>query len=224
MVDKQDAKIASSASGEVVLYRGLDDLALTNAELAFLLAREMGHVVLKHHDENAVSSLAVSIIANLLFPVYNIASGAAAAFSASTVQSTAVASAASLAGSEVLKASFRPVQLLEADVFALELLNQAGWDCRQIAYGLEVLASTGPLAKTDWESELRASSAHVARLLQGPPRYVELIDGKERPAWQVDPRLTLDTRLTVDRGLALDTQISSASLTPDQGRATTSPF
>lgn len=227
VVDKQDASMASSASGEIVLYRGLDDLALTNAELAFLLAREMGHVVLQHHDENILSTLVVSVIANLLFPIYNIASGAAAVISTSTAQSTAVASVASLAGSEVLKASFRPLQLQEADIFALDVLHHAGWDCRQVTDSLEVLASSAPLTRSSWESELKASSIHAARLVQGPPKLTTMTPGIARPAWQVDPSLILETRLAVESGLALDDRLGSVSLTSsqaDQGRAASSPF
>ena len=224
VVDKQDASMASSASGEIVLYRGLDDLALTNTELVFLLAREMGHVVLQHHDENVVSGVTMSILANLLFPVYTVASGAAALFSTSTLQGTAIASAASLAGSEALKASFRPLQLQEADTFALEVLHHAGWDCRQVTDSLEVLASNAPLTRTAWESELRASSIHAARLVQGPPKYTEITPGIARPAWQVDPGLILETSLAVDSGLALDSRLGNVSLMSTQGRATSSPF
>jgi hypothetical protein len=89
---------------------------------------------------------------------------------------------------------------------------------------LEVLASNAPLTRTAWESELRASSIHAARLVQGPPKYAELIPSIARPAWQVDPGLILETSLAVDSGLTLDSRLGNVSLMSTQGRAISSPF
>ena len=45
VADKADAGAASSAGGTVVIYRGVRRLDLDDAALAFILAREMSHVI-----------------------------------------------------------------------------------------------------------------------------------------------------------------------------------
>jgi hypothetical protein len=52
VVDKVEPGAASSAGGTVVVYRGLQAMNLDDAALAFVLAREMSHIIAGHHDEN----------------------------------------------------------------------------------------------------------------------------------------------------------------------------
>ena len=137
VADKRDPGAASSSAGTVVLYRGVRVLDLDDGALAFILAREMSHIIDGHHDENVTTSILVGVAAQILFPVLNLpalisgsAATTAAATSAATatVTTTAVASAASFAGSRALRASFRPQQVIEAELIAMDLLAAAGWD------------------------------------------------------------------------------------------------
>lgn len=176
VADKADAGAASSAGGTVVIYRGVRRLDLDDAALAFVLAREMSHIIGGHHDENVTTSILVAIAAQILLPVFNIARGAAAAISGSTATSaaaataataTAVASAASFAGSRALRASYRPLQVREAEVIAMKLLVAAGWDGREVSDQLEALRPALP-DEPDWTVELRESSQRIASVMQGP--------------------------------------------------------
>ena len=179
IADKADPAAGSSAGGTVVLYRGLRRLDLDDAALAFVLAREMSHVIAGHHDENVATSVLVAVAAQVLLPVLNVAKGAIAAFggnaagtaattaAASAVTTTAVASAASFAGSRALRASFRPQQVREAETMALELLAAAGWDAREVSLQLQGLRAPLP-DDVDWLVELRESIQRVAGLTQGP--------------------------------------------------------
>jgi predicted Zn-dependent protease len=194
VADKADPGSASSVGGTVVIYRGVRRLNLDDAALAFVLAREMSHVIAGHHDENVTTSILVAVAAQILFPVLNIgaiisggaASSAAASTAASSVATTtAVTSAASFAGSRALRASFRPYQVKEAEAMAMELLVAGGWDAREVGDQLEGLRAPLP-NDVSWIVELRESAQRVASQMQGPvlPEVAE-----PDPALQITPEL-----------------------------------
>jgi predicted Zn-dependent protease len=172
VVDKADPGTASSAGGTVMVYRGLQRMNLDDAVLAFVLAREMSHVIGGHHDENVAASVLVAVAAQILFPALNIggffASGAASAAASSAVGTTALTSAASFLGSRALRASYRPQQVREAEVMAMKLLAAAGWDGDEVSDKLESL-SPSLSEDTDWVRELRESTQNIASVMQGPP-------------------------------------------------------
>lgn len=184
VIEKAEPGFASSASGTIVVFRGTAGLGLTEAELEFAIAREMAHVIDHHHDENITVSIVVSILAQLFLPIFNVANGAAALVSSSTLQTTAVATAASMAGSSALKASFRPAQVAEADHTALALLAGSKRDCREIADSLQILASRKSLKSNDWEREMGDTIARVAGLLQGPPEPLAAVAASDERDWQ----------------------------------------
>ena len=187
VADKADAGAASSAGGTVVIYRGVRRLDLDDAALAFVLAREMSHVIAGHHDENVATSILVAVAAQILLPVLNIARGAAAVFSSSAaattaagsaLTATAVASAASFAGSRALRASERPQQVREAETMAMKLLDVAGWDGREVSDQLQALRPALP-DEPAWIVELRESALRIASLIQrlAVEESQEVVDG-----------------------------------------------
>jgi Zn-dependent protease with chaperone function len=197
VADKADAGTASSAGGIVAIFRGVKRLELDDAALAFVLAREMSHVIAGHHDENVTTSILVAVAAQILFPVLNIGalfSGSAATTAAATtaassvVTTTAVTSAASFAGSRALRASFRPQQVREAEIIAMELLAAGGWDGREVSEQLQALRAPMP-DEPGWTVELRESALRIASLMQGPAPQdnVDAIDGL-----QITPELPLE--------------------------------
>lgn len=183
VADKADAGAASSAGGTVVIYRGIRLLNLDDAALAFVMAREMSHVIGGHHDENVAASVLVAVAAQILFPVLNLARGATAAAFSGTAATTAVttttaaasnvatttvvASAASFAGSRALRASYRPQQVEEAELMAMKLLVAGGWEGREVSDQLEALRPSLP-EDPFWIEELRDSARRMASLMQGP--------------------------------------------------------
>ena len=184
VADKTDPGATSSAGGTVVIYRGLQSLNLDDAVLAFVLAREMSHVIAGHHDENVTASVLVAVAAQILFPALNIgglfASGAASAAASSaastTVGSTLATSAASFLGSRALRASYRPQQEREAEVMAMKLLADAGWAGLEVSEKMESQRSS--LAEdTAWTKGFRESTLRIANMMQGPhlPEFREPI-------------------------------------------------
>lgn len=163
---KNELGTLSSAAGSVVVFDGLRQVGFEEPALAFLVAREMGHVMSRHHEENSAANVIVSVAAALLLPVGNLLRGAAAVLP-TTGGTTAATTVASMAGSSIVKGMYRPDQLREADHIALRLMIKAGWTPIQVADALH--AATPRLTDQGWMAELLASKARLDQITMGPP-------------------------------------------------------
>jgi Zn-dependent protease with chaperone function len=168
--DKAEPGTTSNASGTVVVFSGTRALELSDPALAFILAREMGHVIGHHHNENTATRIIVSVLAQVLLPVSGLFRALAllpAASSAATASATtATATAASFLGSSAVIATYWPQQLAEADTIALTVLARLGYDPQETADALAEAEQR--LGDSSWPQDLRASSGHVAQIAQGP--------------------------------------------------------
>lgn len=164
VVQKSEAGSLSSAMGTVVLLDGLRAREAEDPALALAIAREMGHVIARHHEENSTTSIVISVLAQLVLPVANLIRGTAAA-----IQGTAAAAAttaASVAGTRVVLATYRPEQLREADTIALRLLAHAGWEAAAVARSGDALAAR--LDADPWAEDYRAALRRFDAILAGP--------------------------------------------------------
>lgn len=169
---KSEQGTLSSAGGTIVVYDGVRELEFAEPLLAFLIAREMGHVLAAHHEENSATSLMMSAAVTLALPMANLLRGAAAAATTTATATTSAAAtaattAASVAGTRVLKSLYRPDQLREADLLALRLLNRAGWTPVQVADALD--GAVSKLREEGWMQELLASKQRLDQITMGPP-------------------------------------------------------
>lgn len=167
---KRDIGTLSSASGSLVVFDGLRQLELPEPALAFLIAREMGHIMGQHHEENSATNIAVSVVVALLFPVAGILQQGTTAAVSSTAAglSAGVASTAiSFAGSHVVKAMYRDEQVREADAYALQIMRKAGWTPEDVALALD---AAGPriAAGEGWLTELRTTKVRLDQIVMGP--------------------------------------------------------
>lgn len=164
IAEKADPGSTSSAGGTVVIFRGVQKLRLDEQALGFLIAREMGHVIGRHHDENAATGIWFSVLAAMIMPVSSIISGSAALTqsASSAAASSAASSAASFIGSKITIASYKYDQLHEADVIAVSLLDQMGWGRNDVADAL--VASTRVMGDDLWSKDLRISAEDVVKL------------------------------------------------------------
>lgn len=130
---------ASTADGRVALNSGLAHEAPDDAWLAFVIAREMGHVIARHPEENSVLGLLASLALNIVIP-----------------GSGLVKTAISAAGSTLAANSKQTVQAREADAIALRLLKVSGYPLRDVARSLQ---NAPPLPEDrSWARRFRKSS------------------------------------------------------------------
>ncbi len=151
VVDGDVPGSASSANGRIALTAAIGARQPYDEWLAFVIAREMGHVIARHQEENSSASLVTSLIMNILIP-----------------GSGLLKSALSAGGARIASTSQRDVQALEADAISLHLLKAAGFRLREVALSLRI-APPSPDDGT-WSQEFR----HSADNLIGEVRSSEL--------------------------------------------------
>lgn len=169
VADKSEPGTVSSSSGRIIVLRPVGALAPNDAAFAFILAREIGHVVAQHHEENILATLIVSGLVHLFAPVANLPrvfsdlflAGAATTTGASaTVAANAAVTATSFVSSRVLITTYRDRQRDEADLIATSLLAQLGYDARAVAAAFAAVDLKS--SATDWTSSLQASVDRLA--------------------------------------------------------------
>ncbi len=177
IAEKADPGSVSSAAGTVVIFRGVQKLHLDEEALGFVIAREMGHVIGRHHDENAATGIWFSVLAAVFMPVTSIISGSAALAqtASATATSTAATSAASFIGSKITIASYKFDQLHEANTIAMNLLDKLGWGRADVADAL--VANTRVMGDDSWSEDLRISAEDVVRLSRAQNSITELNAG-----------------------------------------------
>lgn len=164
VVDKREPGMASNAAGRIVVFRGIQRLQLSEDALAFLIAREMGHVIGRHHDKNTSTKIIISVLASALFPVISFLSASNIAAQASNVTSlvtSAATTATSYVGSEVVLARVKPSQLKESDDIALQLLEAEGRDIRSVA---SILLQSR-MGDGLWSKDLQTTAQNLDRML-----------------------------------------------------------
>jgi hypothetical protein len=169
VVDKKDAGTASNGAGKVVLFRGLQQLNLSDDALSFVMAREMGHVIGDHHASNTYTKFLISVVASVAFPalaVISASSAAAQATTATTLLTSAASTATSMVGSEVALARMKPTQLVESDEIALNLMNHQGWDMRSTASILQFDEPDSPSSQNGWMQDLQISEVQLQRMVE----------------------------------------------------------
>lgn len=160
IVDKVNAATASTANGRIIVFRGLQQLALGDEALSYVLAREMGHVIGQHHTQNTTTKLMISAIASIIFPALAIVSASSTAAQASTATSlitSAASSVTSFVGSEVAIKKAKPNQLAESDNIALNLMRYQAYDIQMVLEDIPV----DDASDTAWLNDLQLSAIHL---------------------------------------------------------------
>jgi len=206
VADNNEPGTASSVAGTVAIFRGVQHLGLDDEALSFVIAREMGHVIDGHNDENSAASILFSVLIQALLPVTNLLGGASV-ISDNAIAAATTTTAASFVGSRALRASNRPDQMREADDLALDLLARQGRYGREVAKAL--LSSAPTPGINDWADDLRDSTLRVDQLVQGPPHYAMNMDDVVRapPTFEIAA-----TPILV--GTASPTQVEPAPANP----------
>lgn len=136
----------SSASGRIALTSALQAMDPSDDLVAFIIAREMGHVLNRHDEENSSAGMVGSFLVGLLVPVQGL-----------------VRMAVSLFGSRVGSGLNVEEQQAESDLVAMRILERAGYTAQSVALSLAIEAgapelSTGRWAHAFCSSALRAGA------------------------------------------------------------------
>ena len=142
VAEKIEAGSSSDASGTIVIYRGVRRARIDEEALGYLIAREMGHVIARHHDEKSAATIISSLIAQILLAPANLARGVA--FIAS--------STAGAFGKDLVASGKIPEQRKEADIIALDLLARQGWSETEVVDSL--LDYSNRLGRDSWSTEV----------------------------------------------------------------------
>lgn len=152
---------SSSANGRIALSAALGRWRSYEGVLAFVIAREMGHVVARHHKERSSVSIVTSALLNILLP-----------------GSGLLKSLISTGGGRLAAVSNRDVQATEADAIAFNLLKGAGFRLRDVSKG--VLAMPGTVDETVWARDFsRSSNRLVAAALVAESTVASAVNGKD---------------------------------------------
>lgn len=149
VAEKSEFGTTSDADGNIVVYRALQTRGVDERVIAFLIAREMGHVIARHHDEKSAATLVASLVVRLLLPATNLVG--AAALLAGT--------AASAAGTKAMANDDDPRKTQEATAIAIDLMSRQGWSPAELRSALARYAKTLP--DDDWKQSVKESLAAV---------------------------------------------------------------
>jgi len=150
---------SSSANGRVALSAALGRWRSHEGVLAFVIAREMGHVVARHHKERSSLSIVTSVVLNLLLP-------------GSGLLKTLI----STGGGRLVAVSNRDTQATEADAIAFNLLKGAGFRLRDVSKSL--LAMPGAVDETLWARDFsRSANRLVAAALAAESTVASAANG-----------------------------------------------
>jgi len=162
VVDKKEPGMASNAAGKIVVFRGIQNLELSEEAVSFILAREMGHVIGRHHNKNTSTKIIFSVLASVFFPAVSLLSASNVAAQATTTAVTSIASTAtSYIGSEVAISKIKPSQLIESDNIAIQLLDAQGWDMRSV----ESILQIEDAVTSGWLKDLHDTSLRLNNLI-----------------------------------------------------------
>lgn len=150
---------SSSAGGRIALGAELVMLEPSDAVIAFMLAREMAHVIARHAEENSGAVIVTSALGMLLPGI-----GAVARFVACTLASNA------------LKGSWATQQRQEADEISVALLARSGHPVFSVARDLESVTKHARLPDNEWGARLIESAGRVALMAAARPRYAVLAE------------------------------------------------
>ena len=164
--ERLEPGVASTARGLIVVLAPVNDFVVSDEALAFTIAREMGHVISRHHEQNTITSIAFSLVATILAPALNLGRllAAASTSASNTTLANAVSSGTSYVSSRAMIASYGSRQRKNADAVALRLMPQAGFDTQAVATGL-----TPVCTDTEPNRWLRQLNESIAAIPAAPP-------------------------------------------------------
>lgn len=175
LLDKQTINAFALPGGQIFITLGLLNKLQTEAQLAGVLAHEMGHVIERH----SAQQMAKSQLGQMLI----VAVGSAASDPQSGNQSYAPIAIASFVN-QMFQLRYSRHDEAEADIWGLKLMEKAGFDPRAMIQVMEVLKSASggkggspEIFQTHPNPDLRIKQ--IKEYLEAHPPSSKLTEGKQ---------------------------------------------
>ncbi len=162
--------------GKIAFYTGiLDQLKLTDDEVAMVMGHEIAHALREHARERMGKSKATSIGANLLSSVLGLGNAGDALLGM---------------GSQLLTLKFSREDESEADLVGMELAARAGYDPRAGVSLWQKMAAAAKGAPPQWMSTHPSSDSRIHDIQANLPKVQPLFDRAPKPSrrWDVPNR------------------------------------
>lgn len=187
VADKKDVGTASNNKGNVIVFRGVQHMQLSDDALGYIIAREMGHVLDGHHITNTSTKLIISAIASVVFPaaaIIGASSTAAQASTATSLVTSAASTATSMLGGEIAMAKMKPTQLQKADEIAYQIMEKVEWDMRSA----NSVLTRDHTPQTAWDTDLEQSRMQLERVIEAEDATIEALpeEMSQQTALQAD--------------------------------------
>jgi hypothetical protein len=177
VVEGDEPGSSSSANGRIALHAALGRWQAYDGVLAFVIAREMGHVIARHHEENSSVSIATTVLLNIFMPVSGL-----------------FKSLMSMGGARLAANSNRDVQAMEADAIAFKLLEASGFRPKDVARSLLMVPVA--LDESSWSRSFRKSSNYfvaAVRTSESAVASAKAMKSSDRRALAADKKCSLKT-------------------------------
>jgi predicted Zn-dependent protease len=152
--------------GKIAFYSGiLDQLKLTDDEVAMVMGHEMAHALREHARERIAKGAATNIGANILVQVLGMGQ---------------VGQALTGYGAQLLSLKFSRSDESEADLVGMEIAARAGYDPRAAISLWKKMGQAGKASPPQWISTHPSGAARIAELQKNLPRVMPLYE-RSRP-------------------------------------------
>jgi predicted Zn-dependent protease len=152
--------------GKIVFFSGiLDQLKLTDDEVAMVMGHEMAHALREHARERMAKSALTSVGANVLVQVLGMGQ---------------VGQMLTGYGAQLLSLKFSRSDESEADLVGMEMAARAGYDPRAAVTLWKKMSQAGKSSPPQWISTHPSGTTRIADLEKNLPRVMPLYERARR--------------------------------------------
>jgi predicted Zn-dependent protease len=152
--------------GKIAFYIGiLDQLKLTDDEVAMVMGHEMAHALREHARERMAKSALTSVGANVLVQVLGMGQ---------------VGQMLTGYGAQLLSLKFSRSDESEADLVGMEIAARAGYDPRAAVTLWKKMGQAGKSSPPQWISTHPSGTTRIAELERNLPRVMPLYERAKR--------------------------------------------
>jgi predicted Zn-dependent protease len=153
--------------GKIVFFLGiLDQLKLTDDEVAMVMGHEMAHALREHARERMAKGALTNVGANVLVQVLGLGQ---------------VGQAMTGIGAQLMSLKFSRSDESEADLIGMEIAARAGYDPRASITLWKKMNQAGKSSPPQWISTHPSSTTRIAELQKNLSRVMPLYERAKRP-------------------------------------------